>query len=124
MIDFSNLSPNSAQVKTAGYPDIISTAVFAAVGILCGCNLRRFTLRGVLLPLGAGVGLLAMLGSSGDRTDLGAHLWGLLVGLACGIAWSWLKDHRWVRLFSGRQLYLLACTIGVVIVSWLKALAS
>ncbi len=100
-----------------------STAVFAAVGILCGCNLRSFTLRTVLLPLGAGVALLAMLGSSGERTDLGAHLWGLLVGLASGLTWSWLKDHRWVRVFSGRQLFLLACTLGVVIVSWFKALA-
>ncbi|MEN8142646.1 MAG: rhomboid family intramembrane serine protease [Thermodesulfobacteriota bacterium] len=101
-----------------------STAVFAAVGILCGCNLRSLTLRGVLLPLGAGAGLLAMLGTSGERTDLGAHLWGLLVGLACGFAWSWLKDSRWIRFFSARQLYLLACTLGLVIVSWLKALHS
>lgn len=99
-----------------------STAVFAAVGILCGCNLRSFTLRSVLLPLGAGVALLAMLGTSGERTDLGAHLWGLLVGLAGGFGWSWLKDNIWIRFLSGRQLYLLVGTLGVVVVAWFKAL--
>jgi rhomboid protease GluP len=101
-----------------------STAVFAAVGILCGCNLKHFTLRAVLLPLGAGAGLLAMLGTSGDRTDLGAHLWGLLVGLVFGFAWSWLKDYGWAEVSSGKQRYLLAGTLGMVIVAWMKVLAA
>ena len=33
----------------------------------------------------AGAALLAMLGSSGERTDLGSHLFGLLSGLVIGL---------------------------------------
>jgi membrane associated rhomboid family serine protease len=54
-----------------------STAVFGAIGILCGIEVkRRQGIKGLLLPLGAGLSLLAMLGSEGERTDFGAHLWG------------------------------------------------
>lgn len=65
-----------------------STAVFAAVGILSGrqLNNRASTIiRQLILPLGAGVGLLAMLGSAGERTDLGAHLlaWPVECFMAC-----------------------------------------
>ncbi len=58
-----------------------STAVFAAIGILSGLEMkRRCGFKGLLLPLGAGISLLAMLGSEGQHTDLGAHLWGLGTG--------------------------------------------
>jgi rhomboid protease GluP len=62
-----------------------STAVFGAIGILCGLAVHRLTRPGdFLLPLGAGASLLAFLGTSGKHTDLGAHLWGLVCGLALG----------------------------------------
>ncbi|MDR9501763.1 MAG: rhomboid family intramembrane serine protease [Desulfurivibrionaceae bacterium] len=62
-----------------------STAVFGAVGLLCGLEMvRRRRWQGVLLALGAGLGLLAMLGTGGERVDLGAHLWGFVVGLVMG----------------------------------------
>jgi membrane associated rhomboid family serine protease len=55
-----------------------STAVFAAVGVLAAdALLRRRAPRGrALVPLGAGLGILAMLGT-GERADFGAHLVGL-----------------------------------------------
>ena len=40
---------------------------------------------GVILPLGAGVGLLAFLGTEGERTDLGAHLFGFCCGIIAGL---------------------------------------
>lgn len=66
-----------------------STAVFGAIGILCAARFWRNTATAGLrfhtwLPLGAGFALLGFLGASGERTDLMAHLFGLLAGLAMG----------------------------------------
>jgi membrane associated rhomboid family serine protease len=62
-----------------------STAVFAAIGILSGLEMKRHQgFKGLLLPFGAGISLLAMLGSEGQHTDLGAHLWGLATGGVTG----------------------------------------
>lgn len=68
-----------------------STAVFGVVGLLCGVEAwrrKRLALpwRGAWVPLGAGVALLAMLGTGGARTDLGAHVFGLLAGMTLGLA--------------------------------------
>lgn len=71
-----------------------STATFGALGILAGLQLVRnlgslregHRLRGrVWLPLGAAVGVLALLGS-GARSDLLGHLWGIVVGVGAGCA--------------------------------------
>jgi len=67
-----------------------STAVFGAIGILAGMALARRSragLRGtrLLLPVGAGLGLLAMLGTSGARVDIFAHLYGVLAGGVLGL---------------------------------------
>jgi len=63
-----------------------STAVFGIVGILVGMEIKRGgVLKEIVVPLGAGFALLAMLGSEGERTDLGAHWWGLTVGIVLGI---------------------------------------
>ncbi|NCC24193.1 MAG: rhomboid family intramembrane serine protease [Deltaproteobacteria bacterium] len=64
-----------------------STAVFGAVGILSGMAVsldlpQRWTRAGV--PVAAGLGMLAMLGTAGERTDLLAHLFGFVAGLALG----------------------------------------
>lgn len=68
-----------------------STAVFGVVGLLCGIEaLRRRRLalpwQGAWVPLGAGGALLAMLGAGGGDVDLGAHVYGLLAGIAVGFA--------------------------------------
>lgn len=67
-----------------------STAVFGAVGLLAGQSLlshRRSGLRGyrAWAPLAAGLGLLAMMGTGGERTDFAAHLFGLLSGGVLGL---------------------------------------
>ena len=64
-----------------------STAVFAVIGMLSMLSYKdrsRTIDSHVLVPLMAGVALLAMLGSEGARTDLGAHFFGLLCGLLMG----------------------------------------
>lgn len=66
-----------------------STAVFTIIGILTSLQMVNFKHRQsnylqILTPLMAGLGLLAILGSSGERTDLGAHFFGLLSGIATG----------------------------------------
>ena len=67
-----------------------STAVFASVGLLSGLSVarrrqRRWPGRPWWVPIGAGLALLAMLGTTGDRVDLWAHLFGLLVGGVLGV---------------------------------------
>jgi len=67
-----------------------STAVFGAVGVLVGLGVARRQRLGLgsrraWAPLAAGLGILAMLGTGGGRTDLWAHLFGLLTGAVIGL---------------------------------------
>lgn len=64
-----------------------STAVFAALGLITGrsAHLACFASpphrwRGLLISLATGLGLLALFGSGGLQTDLGAHLGGFAAG--------------------------------------------
>lgn len=64
-----------------------STAIFSVIGMLCTMSFYQKTDRVLLhffMPIMAGLAFLALLGSSGERTDLGAHLFGLLCGLVSG----------------------------------------
>jgi membrane associated rhomboid family serine protease len=66
-----------------------STAIFGAVGVLAAISLVRYRhnlrpQRRWALPIAAALGLLAMLGAGGEQTDLGAHLFGFLSGMALG----------------------------------------
>jgi membrane associated rhomboid family serine protease len=103
-----------------------STAVFAAIGIFCGRQLNNRAssfIRQLLLPLGTGAGLLAMLGSEGQRTDFGAHLFGLGCGLICGLLLQ-LTDFD---LLGGRrklQQFLFALALILIMISWLLAVGS
>lgn len=101
-----------------------STSVFAAVGILAAMNCwRRGRLKGVLLSLGAGSSLLAMLGTSGERVDLGAHLWGFVAGLLAGTgfgAWTWSSRPLPSPAF---QVWLLAGASALVLWCWHLALS-
>ncbi|HWH80151.1 MAG TPA: rhomboid family intramembrane serine protease, partial [Candidatus Binatus sp.] len=72
-----------------------STAVFGALGILgsLGMARRRITAIGrwrAWLPVAAALALLGMLGSSGQRVDIWAHLFGLLVGAVLGFLTVWI----------------------------------
>ena len=82
-----------------------STAVFAALGLLVAYTWRRGFLRETpwrarIAPIVAGLGLLAFTGTAGENTDLGAHLFGFLMGFGGGVglaAWvrvAWLRSAR------------------------------
>ena len=64
-----------------------STAVFSIIGMLCTISFalktKRFLLH-LFMAIMAGLALLALLGTEGERTDLGSHLFGLFCGLIGG----------------------------------------
>jgi rhomboid protease GluP len=100
-----------------------STAIFAAIGIVCGQQLtsrRPSLLRQLIQPLGAGTGLLAMLGTEGEQTDLGAHLLGFGCGLGCGLL---LRVSRLDLQAGNRRLQqtLFTATLVLIIGCWLLA---
>jgi len=100
-----------------------STAVFGVIGCLCGLRMLggKGAPRSILLPLGAGAGLLAMLGTEGEKTDVGAHLWGLGVGVVCGLLWHW--PVTWRLFQSGWSQAVLGCaSFLIVLASWWLAL--
>ena len=104
-----------------------STAVFAALGMLVAaqCTMRTLALRQVrvrefLLPVGAGLGLLAYLGVGDQQTDYMAHFFGLLAGVPFGVAGVWLRlGTRTPRLVQA----VLAWSAAAIVASvwWLAA---
>jgi len=103
-----------------------STAVFGTVGLLTGLQSgrrRRLPLKEIALPLAAGVGLLAMLGAGGERTDLGAHLFGLLVGMVAGVALGLIPDLARRVAPAWIQAGLLLVTLLTVWLGWRMALS-
>lgn len=103
-----------------------STAVFAALGLLCGYSWRvrnssqlRWAARWA--PLVAGVVLLTWLGTGGQQTDIVAHLTGFIAGTLLGAA---LPGMGLVQRIAPRgQLGLGVLSILMVTVAWLFALA-
>lgn len=100
-----------------------STAVFAAIGLLTGLQLGRATPRSyrtVLIPLGSGVALLAMLGGEGMRTDLGAHFFGCVIGLWIGLLTGFLRINK--QLLSSRcQIFLFLAALLSFPLAWFLA---
>lgn len=100
-----------------------STAVFGAAGCIAG--LRAVAgpysgLRGGFVPLAAGLGLTAMLGTGGENTDLGAHIFGFLVGVPLGVAAGRaLSSHG----APGRALDagLLVTALSLPVLAWMLA---
>ena len=76
--------------------------------------LRDTPWRARIGPIVAGLGLLAFTGTSGENTDLGAHLFGFLAGIALGVllarfaSVAWLKDVRVQRVCGAAAVLLLA----------------
>jgi membrane associated rhomboid family serine protease len=100
-----------------------STAVFAALGILVAaqCTMRTLALRAVrprefLLPVGAGLGLLAYLGVGDQQTDSMAHFFGLVAGVPFGVAGVWLRLGE--RTPPRVQATLAWSAAGVLAVCW------
>ncbi len=103
-----------------------STAVFSIIGLLSAHQIiehKRMPGVRMLVPLMAGAGLLAMLGSSGVRTDLGAHLFGLVAGLILGILFGLLPSRRF-KNSPFVQTCCLLISIFAVLTCWNMALAT
>jgi membrane associated rhomboid family serine protease len=101
-----------------------STVVFGAVGILAALNLlrnRRYLQRRWPLPVAAALALLALLGTEGKQTDLGAHLFGFIFGLGIGLAGGYLVERRGRPGTLLNALLALACAVAVA-ASWWAAL--
>jgi membrane associated rhomboid family serine protease len=100
-----------------------STALFACLGLVSGIQALqegRQAWRKALLPLGAGAGLFAMLGTEGERTDYAAHLFGMAAGLVVGYAYHRLLPHAPP---SGRMQLSAAAAVAVLFVlAWRCAL--
>ncbi|HBG05818.1 MAG: rhomboid family intramembrane serine protease [Geobacteraceae bacterium GWC2_58_44] len=101
-----------------------STAVFGAVGILGAVTLVRYRhhlRRRWPLPIAAALSLLALLGTEGKRTDLGAHLFGFLFGFGLGFVAEWLVGclGRPRRLMNALLALMSAC---VLLAAWWSAL--
>ncbi|NVN89730.1 MAG: rhomboid family intramembrane serine protease [Desulfuromonadales bacterium] len=101
-----------------------STAVFGAVGIFSAISMlrhRQRLLRGLYVPIAAGLALLALLGSEGKQTDLGAHLFGFAFGVLLGLAAELLSGGQ---ARPGRQLNALLALLAATVVAtaWWSAL--
>jgi rhomboid protease GluP len=105
----------------AGFVSVgASTATFAAIGLVAGLQLVRRWRHGVRyawLPLGAALGLFAMLGV-GPNADVGAHLFGLSVGAAAGAG---VAAAGWRAPGRIGQALLIAVVSAVLVGAWMLA---
>jgi len=101
-----------------------STAIFGALGVIIALqtlSARRLSLRDCAIPLGAGFALLGFLGTHGERTDIGAHLFGFMSGLLLGlIAGRTLKIVGLPSIKSDRYIGMITCLVPIL--AWLIAL--
>lgn len=104
-----------------------STAVFGALGLLVGdalwLLLRHRAGRSWwkwMVPLGAGLSLLAFLGAGEGKAsvDVMAHLWGFAAGLPLGLGVSTLRP---ARAPAPLQLACGACAASTLAGAWLWA---
>ena len=98
-----------------------STAVFGAVGILCALQAVDAARSGsgwrrVIFIFGAGVALLAFLGTSA-RSDVGAHLFGCAAGVPLGLVYG-LWMHAPISRRGQQVCTLLAA--GTLVLAWLR----
>ena len=101
-----------------------STAVFGAVGIFTAISMiqhRRHLLKRWLVPVAAGLALLALLGSEGKQTDLGAHLFGFAFGFLLGTLTEFMIG-RYGRPGSLLNALLALTSAAVVITAWWAAI--
>lgn len=101
-----------------------STALFGGVGALTILQLFRNRLRagrrgGILIPIGGGLALLAVLGSGGQRTDLLAHLFGFAAGAVFTVPFAVFVRMKLAR----RYQWSFVGVAGVIIAAgWLQVL--
>ncbi len=94
-----------------------STAVFAILGMLVADGLRPVAREARLFkrmaPLIIGVVVFSMTGLGGERTDVGAHVAGFVVGLPTG----WLIG-RWPAAGPAPQRFAGAAGLAIVTAAW------
>ncbi|SEA00156.1 Membrane associated serine protease, rhomboid family [Desulfuromusa kysingii] len=120
--NFLNALVQSSDHRSIG----ASTAVFGAVGLLATINMLHFrsTLRkNWPLPIAAALGLLALLGASGENTDIGAHLFGFISGSGLGFMSNFFTQHvKWSWKQIDRKLAL--CSACMILGAWGLALTA
>ena len=103
-----------------------STAIFSIIVMLSMYQMieqrQPFGIR-LFVPFMAGAALLAMLGSSGERTDLGSHLFGLLSGLIIGLIIA-LRPVKQLRQSSFMQIFFFIIAVGSLFLSWNSAITA
>ena len=118
---------NLANAFLHGSPHVsvgASTAVFGAVGLLGGLGVvvrrrRALSRRRAWLPIAAALALLGMLGVGGERVDIWAHLFGLLVGGIFGILIALIAPRP---SGSGIQWACGGAAVAMLIYCWMLAL--
>lgn len=107
----------NALVRPASYDSLgASTAVFGAVGVLAGLLAFEDGGRGwrrMFVPLAAGFAILGLLGTEGENTDFGAHIFGLLAGILVGGVAQMRINLR------GTPSWSTQCVAGLVVVALL-----
>lgn len=104
-----------------------STAVFAALGLLGalawagrrGSQLGWFYRWG---PVIGAVALLAYTGAGGERTDIGAHIWGFMAGLGTGALAARIPQGLLLRGWLQGVAGLFA--VAALALAWMLALAA
>ena len=116
----------NAQVQLPSHSSVgSSTAVFGAVGILGAISMVRYRhhlRKRWPLPVAAALSLLALLGTEGKQTDLGAHLFGFVFGFFLGLLTECLVGYfgRPGRILNA----LLALgSASVLLLAWWSALS-
>jgi len=117
----------NAAVKGAPHVSIgASTGVFGVVGALGALRAvrdKRLDFKRTFAPVAAGLALLAFLGTGGERTDLGAHAFGFLAGLALGAGAGLMLNARGIpNETANRILGLLALALPVL--AWVAAFSA
>ena len=116
----------NVMVHGAGHNFVgFSTAIFSVIGMLCTMGFATRTMhyfQHFFMPVMAGLALLALLGSSGERTDLGAHLFGLLCGLAMG-SMVYFPAYDKLRRSVLCQFLLATACLTVPFIAWFSALS-
>ena len=115
LANFLNIVFRSGPHYSVGF----STAVFAAIGMFSGLQIkmgREAPLR-FLVPLGAGAGLLAFLGTEGKHTDLGAHLSGFCCGIVIGLL---IMRTNLIKVADNTaiQRLLFCCALAIIFLCW------
>ena len=102
-----------------------STGVFGLVGVLTGLAAwRRHQIaapgRGAWVAFGAGLGIVAMIGSGGPRVDVSAHIFGMIVGALAGLLLAIPLATRPVPSRRG-QLVAFGIALFMIAGAWARA---